>query len=216
MSARKVAQENERVKKLLRHVGVEEEAINSWATENGDDDGENIDSSLERLCLRRAAEGACDLAIADRCDSTEMELVDLGAITAGVPLEQASPRYCPTTMDLRNCKSSVRIENPDTANKSSTLGSERPIDNAALLSDQPPGACESHNQKPLGKIPISDDTLIPTPSAPCKLPPPASFSLISPPILVPTSLKCRSRRTKRNRIPTWWTTESHAPAHIRC
>jgi hypothetical protein len=121
MSARKVAQENERLKKLLRHVGVEEEAINSWATENGDDDGENIDISLERLCLRRAAEGACDQAIADRCDPRETELLDLGAITAGVPLEQASP-CCPTTMDPRNGKSSVRIENSDTANKSATLG----------------------------------------------------------------------------------------------
>jgi hypothetical protein len=163
LSARKVAQENERLRRLLRHVGVNEGTINSWADENGTHDGEGL---LKRPCLRKAGGGDYGQANANLEDSRQEERNEPGETTVDAPSDQAC-LSCPAKMGPRDCNSSVRNENSETANKPSMLENGQPVDNAALISSDPPVASASHTT--LGSTPISDNPLKPTPPAPCKL-----------------------------------------------
>ena len=70
-SARKVVQENKRLKELLHHVGVGEETINQWVSgekRGGDDHDDEPDCPRKRGCSRRVAGDTgvqADLSIGD-------------------------------------------------------------------------------------------------------------------------------------------------------
>jgi hypothetical protein len=158
-SARKVAHENDCLRRLLRHVGVDEETVNLWVNEKGNHHDEGFDSRPKRPCPRKAVGGACGQANADPEDSRRDEPDGLGATTFEPPLEQAS-LSCPAETDPS------RNEDAETAIEPSA------VENPAVLSCSPSEARESHtnrnHQSFLGSVPTSDDTSTLTGPPPCK------------------------------------------------
>lgn len=166
-SARIVAQDNARLRRLLRHVGVDEKTINSWDNEIEMHEGEGSDM-LNKCVLGREAGGAYPQA-----GPTVGELRQdcPGAMTQVSPSAQV--RLCSFNMESRPIISPARNEHPKDANHSATLCDGHPVDHADLVSKGPREAFKSYtdckSQSSIAYIPTSENTFMPPPPAPCKL-----------------------------------------------
>lgn len=169
LSARKVVQENQRLRALLRHVRVDEETINSWAAAETEDNHEGLSGLLEKPCSGGGAIGRnCRQAGTAtnfggfRQDEREI----LGAPSPGAPPEQVHI-FHPGQAGLEHDKSSANgLPQPVT---------ELPplIRDGPRTEDDPSPSAENHYsdsqaghkrcQSSPGSIPIS-----PRPG-PCKL-----------------------------------------------
>ena len=151
LSARKVAEENKRLRRLLRHVGVHEETINSWDS--------------ERPCLRSEVYGEAVVNI-----EVSGQVEDYGA-GATAPAALTEPDGCAVETLPPNCDSPARNENLGTVKDSSLFKNGELIDSASLSSDITPDVRKiyaNHQYRSSSPDGSNSSSIIPTPSAPCK------------------------------------------------
>ena len=148
LSARKVAEENKRLRRLLRHVGVHEETINSW------------DSDSERPCLRSELYGEAVVNI---------EVPGQAGATA--PAALTEPDDCAVGTLPPNYDSPARKGNLSTAKESSLFKNGELVDRASLSSDITHDVRKlyaNHQYRSSSPDGSNSSSIIRTPSAHCK------------------------------------------------
>ena len=176
-SARKVANENHRLRALLRHVGVDGKTIIRWAAEKGGEGDEEVGCRRTKVCLRKVAGATVDQVDLSTENSPNEEHNAPGAIIASTsPLEQQHLRFpllAQTPPEYSN--SSVGDGFHQIPNEPSTLaGNRSPVDSILPISDpgRGPGNSETNDscrRSSVGRASSPEKTFTSILPAPCKL-----------------------------------------------
>ncbi|ERF75271.1 hypothetical protein EPUS_00063 [Endocarpon pusillum Z07020] len=144
LSARKVFQENKNLRGLLQHLGVDENTIKSWAEKNAEDNGEGLNGSLRRHCLRGPA-GAGYGQANTNVENQRREGHQLWeAATSCDPSSETTPLTGLSGTGQTDISASVVGGPPQTATASPILyGDERPIESVPLPPSDNQGPCDT-------------------------------------------------------------------------